>query len=92
MGRIKHLYNEKPKHKPKSVEKFVTNSIISQTESEKLIKNECVNLRVYIRSVYKRLCRHFNNFIDQTAEDAVCSTSMGLFEIGLRNDERKIGY
>jgi len=49
-----------------------------------------VNLRVYIRSVCNRLCKHFKNFIDQMSEDGVCKNSLSLFEIRRRNNERDI--
>eukprot|EP01083_Nonionella_stella_P301068 1031087_1 len=65
----------------------------NQTESEALIeqqKMDCVNLRVYIRSVCNRLCKHFKNFIDQMAEDGVVRNNLSLFEIRQRNNERDI--
>merc|ERR1719291_832386 len=49
-----------------------------------------VNLRVYIRSVCNRLCKHFKNFIDEMSVDGVCQNNLGLFEIRKRNNDRDI--
>merc|ERR1712228_396216 len=56
-------------------------------EAEKMA---IVNLRVYIRSVCNRLCKHFKNFIDEMSEDGVCKNNLSLFEIRQRNNERPI--
>ena len=53
---------------PKPVQNKRRNALKGdKTESERLIEAErmaCVNLRVYIRAVCNRLCKHFKNFID----------------------------
>ena len=56
-------------------------------EAEKMA---IVNLRVYIRSVCNRLCKHFKNFIDEMSEDGVCKNDLSLFAIRQRNNERPI--
>jgi len=52
-----------------------------------------VNLRVYIRTVCNRLCKHFKNFIDKMGEGSqndVVSNALSLFEIRQRNNEREV--
>ena len=111
---IKDPINEKPRHKPKTIEQYPSlpiaelpqepeskdedknRNVLTEngtTESEKLIESErmaCVNLRVYIRAVCNRLCKHFKNFIDKTTEDGVVQNKLSLFEIRQRNNERKV--
>lgn len=117
-NQICEFMEEKPRHKPKSIEEFPTLPIaelpppspetvaaaqknkkksnepeaIDEADSQRLIEKDrmcCVNLRVYIRTVCNRLCKHFKNFIDQMKEgDGVVVNSLSLFEIRQRNNER----
>ena len=49
-----------------------------------------VNLRVYIRTVCNRLCKHFKNFVDKMAEVGVVQNRLSLFEIRQRNNEHEV--
>jgi len=113
---IGEIMEEKPRHKPKSIEEYPSLPIAElpppspgtlavkhkksgndierdEANSEKLIEQDrmaCVNLRVYIRAVCNRLCKHFKNFIDQMKEGDVVVNALSLFEIRQRNNERTV--
>jgi len=116
-AQIGEIMEEKPRHKPKSIEEYPSLPIAElpapspstlavkqkkksmadqkrdELNSERLIEQDrmaCVNLRVYIRAVCNRLCKHFKNFIDQMKEGDVVMNTVSLFEIRQRNNERSV--